>query len=162
VNAVLRPLAVPDQDLPIFEVDIFDPKLQALGEAQPRSIEKACHQPLRAPGGGKQPLHFASCEHRRQPRRALRSLEVVQPRQRLAQHLLVEKHERGKRLVLRRCRHVTLASEVVQKDGDLHRAQTLGMPLPGEIDKAPYPIYVDLLGAVAVVAPPYGVAYAVE
>jgi len=90
-DPVLRALPVAHQDLAIVEVDVLDPEFEALGQAQPGAVQQACHQPLGPAHRAQQAAHLRAAQHRGHAHRPLRPLQLVQPRQRLLQHLPVKK-----------------------------------------------------------------------
>jgi hypothetical protein len=53
-------------------------------------------------------------EYRRQPRRTFGALQAVEPRQRLVERLLVQKEQRGERLVLSRGGDIPIAREMIE------------------------------------------------
>jgi hypothetical protein len=73
----------------------------------------------------------------------------VVARDSVLQDVLVEEHERVERLVLRRCRQVTLADEVVEERFDVRRSEPLRRHPPpvsgcGKGEKPANPLPVDL------------------
>lgn len=82
--------------------------------------------------------------------------------ERMAQHVAVEKEQRGQRLVLGGSTDVLLLGEVQQEALDRGLAQVARMLLVVEKDEAPDPSTVDLLGASTVVLEPQALPHGVE
>src|SRR5262249_20089714 len=77
----------------------------------------------------------------------------VEPTQVPQEDVLIEKQERGKRLVLRRGGDVSLRRQVTQESRDLGLAETRWVTLAAPENKALDPVHVSLLRAPAVVQP---------
>ena len=149
--AVLRPLAVANQDLPVGEVRVFHAQHQAFLQAQPRAVEQACHHPGDAIELREQFSHLGRGEHDRDPHRAFRPHQIVEPGQVALEHRLVEKEKSGERLVLRRGRDVALGRKPTEERRDLRGAHLGRMALVVMQDEVADPEPVGFLRAPAVV-----------
>jgi len=94
---------------------------------------------------GQHLAYLVLVEHHGQAARLLCLFHIVQPRQFAAQHLLVEKKQGTARLVLRRCRHVSLDRQMGQKSFHLDRPHLRGMALAVEKNEAFYPLDIGIL-----------------
>jgi hypothetical protein len=161
-HPVLEALAVAHQNLAPLEIHILDTQAQGLHQAQAGAIQQASHQPMHALQVGQHLAHLVLGQHHRQAARLLRLLHIVQPRQLAAQHILVEKEQGAARLILRRCRHVSLNRQMRQKRLDLHRPHLGRMPLAVKKNEAPYPLDIGILGPYAVVLKANPLANAIQ
>ena len=159
-HAVLPALSVPDGDRPALEVDVLDPEPSALQQAETGSVEQGCHDPGRPAEFTEDPCRFLSREDDRHPGRSLRTDNLVQPRQVLAQHFPVQEQQRAEGLVLCRGADARVGGEVGQVLPDLVRAHLGGM-LHSVVDQKPLdPEDVGLFRSAAVVPLPNGAANA--
>jgi hypothetical protein len=94
---------------------------------------------------------FAGRQHHGQLGRARDALDVVDEVELLIEHLLVEKEQRGKSLILRRSGNLLIDGQMSEKLSDFAFAHLLRMAFAMEKDVAPNPIDVSLLGSYRVV-----------
>jgi hypothetical protein len=79
-----------------------------------------------------------------------------------AENLLIEKEQRGQRLVLPGRGNVAHGRKIGQKCRYLHRPELAWMALSGKKDEPPYPVEISLLVPAAVVQPADRVAGKIE
>ena len=157
--AGLPALPRPHQHLTPGEIDVLHPQLQPVHQAEPRAVAQLADQLVggrRRPGCAEDGVHLGAREHGRQARRALRAGDAVEAGQRRLEHDAVQEHQRRPRLVLRGRAHPVPGGEVGEERldrGDVERGR---MPVTAEVDEAPHPGHVGLLGAWAVVPHPDG------
>jgi hypothetical protein len=92
----------------------------------------------------------------------LRALDSVQPRQLVAEDILVQTEKRALRLILCRCGDLVSDGKVGQETLDLGCAHGCRKSLAVEADEALNPVEVRLLGADAVVSKADPIAYLIE
>ena len=161
-GAILRALAVTDDDLVRREVDILNSQTTALEEAQAGAIEQRRHEPLCAVELADDGAHLVAAENDREVSRPLGPDDVIEPGQILMQNVPVEKQKSAERLVLGRGGDPALDRQGAQKPRDLSGTHLGGMALAVEEDVAADPADVRLLGAATAVAKADGLAHAVE
>ena len=161
-HSILGPFAVANDDLMPRELDILHAQAQAFDDAHPGAVEEAPDEL----GGSMQTVEhtgdLVTRQHHGKPSRRLGLLDVVEPRQLDAQHVLAHERQRALGLILRRRRHPLLHRQVRQECLDLGRRHRVGVPLAMEKGEAFNPIKVGLLGAQAVVFEADAVADAIE
>jgi hypothetical protein len=106
------PLGVPDQDLAAAQVDVLYPEAAAFAPPQPRAIEQRRHEPGGAAHLGEERPDLFGSEHDREPGRALRSLEIVEPPEFLSEDSTIQEEERRESLVLGGGAHPSLGGQV--------------------------------------------------
>ena len=161
-HAVFSAFAIAHQNLPVVEIHILYAQLQALAQAQTRPVKQARHQP---PGPVKlreQSLHLGYRKYRRQPRRTFGALQTIQPRQRLVERLLVQKEQRGERLVLSRGCDIPIAHEMIEECRHLCLAQLARMARAVEMDEPLDPVHIGFLRAAAIVTARDRVAHPIQ
>lgn len=93
---------------------------------------------------------FSGCHHHRQSRRPRRAHDILQPRQRIIEHMSIEEEQCVERLVLRGSAHVLVRRQPGQEAVDLFSAHRCRMPFVVEEDEALDPLDVRLLRPAAV------------
>src|SRR5262245_866562 len=91
-----------------------------------------------------------------------RSNHILQPRQILMKDMAIEKQQGAQRLVLRRCRYLSLDGERAEKLRDLRRPHLGGMALAVKQDVAADPRDVGFLGAATAVAQSVRLTHAIQ
>ena len=125
----MLPFRIADRELASPEVDIFHPQRQRFEETQARTVEQLQDELRRRRRLADDLAHFVNGEDNRQTLGPLRANDVVDPRQRLLQHVAVEKEKCGERLVLRRGAHRPVDGQVAQKRIHVVRPHRRRMPL---------------------------------
>jgi len=161
-DTVLVALTVPHDDLIRREVDVLDPEPRALEQAEASAVEQEAHQARHAVKSIENGPDLVPGQHNREPLRALRPDDVVEPRQILLQHRTIKEQQCAQRLILCRRRHLFLDGQVAQELRDLDRAHLRGMAFAVEEDVAADPGDIGLLGAPTVVPGPDGFSDPVE
>jgi hypothetical protein len=100
-NAILRSLAVSDDDEVRPEVDVVDAEACAFEQTQARTVEEQRHEPGNAREMLKDGAHLVAGHDDGHAMRPPGADEVVQPGQVLPEHLAVEEEQRPQRLILR-------------------------------------------------------------
>jgi hypothetical protein len=101
-------------------------------------------------------------EYNGNPYGALCAHDPVHPRQLSCEHLAVKKEQRGEGLILGRGGNRALTRKVRQESGHLVGPHVRRVTLVMEVDEAPDPMQIGLLGPIAVVAPPNRVAQLIQ
>ena len=101
-DAVLGPLAVPDDDLVHPEVDVLDPQAATFQQAQAGAIEQGGHEPGRAVQLGDDRAHLVARQDDGEVFRAPGSDHVLQPGPVLVQDVTVELIQSALRVLNRR------------------------------------------------------------
>ena len=149
---VLAALAVAHDEGAAAELDVLDPQLQALGDAQAGAVEQRGEQPVLARfDGGQDAADLVDAQHHRQAARLTRPADLLHPRQVLAQHLVVEEQQGRQRLAVRGRGHLALGGQPTEKGLDLGPGHVGRVPQLVEADEGPHPVHIGILGARAVV-----------
>jgi chemotaxis response regulator CheB len=115
-HPVLVALSFAHHDLAASEIHILDAQAQSFEQAHSGSVKQRhdqVHQGI--VDRHDQALHLGARQHRRQTRRPLRPRHLVQPGQRLFEHLAIQEQDRRQRLPLRCRTHVPLDRQRRQK-----------------------------------------------
>jgi hypothetical protein len=150
-DPVLRALAVTHHQLATGQVQVLDAQLQAFLQPDAGAVEQAGHQPVRARQEAQHALNLVPRQHDRQPLRAARPDDRVQPGQGRLQHLPVQEQERCERLVLGTRRDLAVHSQVRQEPFDIDGTKAPGMLVAAEPDETVNPVEVRLFSPQAVV-----------
>ena len=126
-HSVLVALAASNRQLEAVEFDVHQPNRLRLADAQPAAIHEHGDQPERRWDLVHDQGDFATAEDRRKPSRGARAHRVEGTRIDL-EHLLVEKHDRVHRLILRGGGDLPLDGEMRQTRLHLRRAHRTRMP----------------------------------
>ena len=153
-NPVLGTFAVPNQDLPPLELDVFDAQPQSLSQSHASAVQHGCHESDRAAHLVKQQAHLGGSQYHRQPAWAPGGNDVVQPRQLNLQDHFVQKQDGRLRLPLGRRGNMPVHCQVSQEGCHFCRTEFAGMALAVKDDEAPDPVRVGFLGADRVVSNP--------
>jgi hypothetical protein len=151
-RAVLSPFSVAHDQLLAGEVDVLDAELQRLQDADSGAVDQRRAQVLDAGHSREDGADLAAREDHGQALGAFRMDDSLQPGDLPPQHVLVEKEQRGQRLILGRSAYVPLGRERAQEGGDFRLVQSGGMLAVVEVDESSDPGDVALFGATAVVA----------
>jgi len=127
LHAVVVALAASNRQPEAVEIDVRHTDRTRLADAQPAAIHEHGEQPDRRRDRVDDQDDFTAAQDRRKPSRGARPHRAEGTRVDL-ERLLVEKHDRVRRLVLRGGRDLPLDGEMRQKRLDLHRAHRTRMP----------------------------------
>jgi hypothetical protein len=161
-DAVLASLAVADGDLAAVEVEVLDAQSGAFENPEPGTVQDRRHQPGGASQLTEHQRDLGPREDERNPGGPLRADDLVQSRDRLAEHLAVEEQQRAEGLVLRGGAHLAPNGEVREEGGDRGRSQFRRMALAMEHDEAANPEHVRVFGATAELPQTDGMPDAIE
>ena len=161
-SSILLPLAVADDDHPRHEVDVFDAETQSFEQPHAGAVEKGDDELRRSAHLGENRPHLVLREHDRKAPRLARSHHILQPRERIVEHMSVQKEQSAQCLCLRRAGNVLARREVSEKGVDLLGSHGGRMTLVVEEDEPSNPAGVGFLGPDAVVPHADGVANTVE
>lgn len=148
-DPVLLPLTVPDGDLAIGEVDVFDPKSEAFHQPQPRPIEKGRHDPKDSVEAGENAPNLVPCEDDRKPAGSFGPFDVVDPAEVFLEHVAVKEQDGAERLILGGGRHPFFHSQIAQESADLGFSHFRWVLLVVEENEPLDPMDVSLFGAIA-------------
>ena len=129
-QAIFPTLAVTDDDLSMFEIDVLDAQLKGFQQTQPASVEKPAHQPIPARQIVQQGARFGARQHDGQPHRTFGVDEIAEPGELSTENHLVEEQQRREGLVLGRSAHLPRVGEARKERGDLGLCKRVGMTLP--------------------------------
>jgi len=101
-HPVLAPLALSDGELAALGIDVLDPQVKSLLQAEPGAIEKCHDQPRRAVEPREHRRDLGPRQHHGQSTRRRGADDALEFAEVLAEHYAVEKQHRAERLVLRR------------------------------------------------------------
>ena len=138
--------------------------LTALLPPQSGPVEQTRHQPVQTVAafhGVEEAAHFFRRQHGRQPFGPFRS-QGDQSRQFDAQHLLVQKQQGVKGLILRAGGDVAVDRQVGEKLFDFRRSHGIGVAQAVKADEAFRPVGITVFGAWRVLADATGAAESVE
>ena len=161
-HSVLGALCVAYNDLAVFEIDVLHPQRQAFAQSQSAAVQQTGDETVLSTQAPDHRLNLVAAQHRRQPLRAPGPDDVLQPRQLDLEHFLVQEKQRRQRLVLRRCRHVSIDRKVGQERFQFRPAQVPRVAHAIPVHVPADPVDVLLLGPIAVVKGPQYVAHLPE
>jgi len=150
-SPVARPFAIAHHDLLLLEVQIANPQVQALRQAQPAAIQQSRHQTDGALELTEHGANFVPGQHGGKDRGHLGRLHLVEPRQLPPQHMLVQKQQSAARLVLRGGAHPGLHRQGGEKGLHILGPELAWVAFAVVQNESPDPVYVRLLRAHAVV-----------
>ena len=161
-RAVLVALAGTHGDLSSTRVDVLHAQLQALEQAQARTVEERANESIVVVQLGQDGVDFVTGEHDWQPLGRSGSNGVVETDELAAEYIFVEEEDRGGGLILCRRGHSTFHGEMGEELDDFGGAHLLGMAEVVVVDVPPDPAHVGLLGSQAPMAESERLADAVE
>jgi hypothetical protein len=153
-HAITPALALAHADLEACEIEILDSERQTLEQPESRAVQQRRHEPagtLELPQNG---AHLVLREDDRKPARSSRSDDLGEHGSAHAQDFAIQEDECIQGLVLRRCGHAPIDSEMRQESLDLGSSKHARMTLLVEQDEPPNPLRVRMLRARAVVTEP--------
>jgi hypothetical protein len=152
--AILRPLAVANQNLAPLEIEILHPQANAFHQAHAAAVKQTREQRMNSLHPVENALHLVARQHHRQARRPLGSHHAVEPRQVNAQDLPVQEQQGRQRLVLRRRGHLAFHGQVCEKGLDFARPHVPRMALVVEEDESPRPLNILCFGSDTIMLQP--------
>ena len=150
-DAVFAALALAHHDGAACEIDVLDPQTQAFQQAHAGAVEQLAEQTVVIRQGGQHLRHLVMRQHHRKPGRALRAVDLLHPRHRQAEHLLVQKQQGRQSLLVGGHRHVSICDQPGQEGLDLGAAQISRMAQAVKAHEGAHPMDVGLFGPYAVV-----------
>jgi hypothetical protein len=151
-DTVLVALSFADDQLLSPEVDVLDPKAQALEQAQAAAVQKAGAQLLHAVHPSQDAGGLGPGQYDGDPFGALGVDEIPEPVEVSPEHVVIQEKHGRQRLVLRGGGDPFLGRQRAQETADLGLGHVIGMALAVEDDEAANPAHVGFLGTRAHVA----------
>jgi len=159
---ILAPLPIPDGDLVLAEVDVFDPQAQAFHQAHPGPVEKGQEEMIDPGQPRKGASHFVPRQHDRQMPSPFGPDQPFELAHLAPQDGPVEKEQGAQGLGLGRRADPLVHRQMGQEGIHLNFAHLRRMALPMEQDVVTYPMKVGLLRPQAHVPHPQCVTDLVE
>lgn len=139
------PFALAARHFPTTEVNILHTQGHTFHQTHAGAVQQSCHQCMRAFHFRKDCRDFLFGQHRRQPRRPVGTVDVVEPGEVALQHLLVQEERGAQRLLVGRHADMAFIGQVGQEGLDLGRSHVPRMPQTMEADIPPDPVDISLL-----------------
>ena len=149
---IFAALALAHDDLASLEIEILHAQPKPFDDAHAGAVEQARNQPSLPVQRTEQRSDLGARENDRQPARAVRGDDFIEPGKVHLQYVLVQEEKRRLRLALCGGCDVTFGGEVTEECFGLRRAQRARMLQAVEPDESAHLIDVRLLGVVRVVA----------
>jgi hypothetical protein len=145
-DALAQTLAVAHGDLVVAKIDVLHTQANAFHQAQAGTIKQFSHELVLTVQLLQNGTRFAAGENYGELRRARDTLNVVHEVELAIEHVLIEKKQCAKSLILSGCGDIFVDREMRQESGDLFLAQFGGMPFAVEKNEATGPIDVSFFG----------------
>ena len=133
----------------VGEVEIVHPQPYAFHQTQTCPVEQTGHESVHAAALCEHRLYFCRGKDGRHALWAFGTLDLAERRERLLQHMAVEKEEGVSGAILRGSGHFPVHGEVREKGPDFWRAHLFGMTLVVKKEKALGPGDIGFLRAQA-------------
>jgi hypothetical protein len=127
-DAVFVSLSLANGDLTAFKVQVLDAQTQHFEQPQAATAQQHRNEPLVARQVRHEARNLIHREDDGEPLGATRTNDALNSIERLHQHMLVEKEERGQRLILGGCGDVFLNGQVGQEAIDIVFAELPRVP----------------------------------
>lgn len=101
-GSIFVTLATPHDDLLPLRVDVLHPEVETFVQTEPGAVQQHRHRPRDAFQPSQDRPHFGAPEYYRQTLRDVAASDGAQFAQLLLQHVRIQKHQRRRRLILRR------------------------------------------------------------
>jgi hypothetical protein len=131
-DAVLRALAVADDEMALAEVDVLDPEAEAFQQSEAGAVEQAGHQSIRAVELVEDGADLVAGQDRREPLGPPGRGDPAEVLERPAQDLAIEEEDRMQGLILGGGGDIPIDREVGQERLQLGRPHLQGMALAVE------------------------------
>src|ERR1700738_435704 len=148
-NAFPHSLGFPNRDLAVAEINVLDPQAQTFEQAQTAPVEKVSHGPVIAFQSGENGTRLRSGKNDWKFRGAPDPL-TGDEFELTIQHLLIKEKERAEGLVLGGGRYFQVDGELGKECGNFRFTSFLRMAFLVDANEAANPVYIELLGAKAV------------
>ena len=117
--AVALALAVANEQLPRFEVDVLDPQPRAFQDPKARAVHELGHEEWRTAHAVDDAVDLTAGEHHRKTRDAAWALEILDPRRIGPQDPTVEETDRAECLDVGGCADATFPRQAVEECPDV-------------------------------------------
>ena len=155
-DTILSTFGIANTEVAIVEINILETKTEPLSQPQAATIQKGCDLPVWIPHVREDSMHFIRSQDHLNPHSLLATNNPLQPAKILLENMSVEKDQGAKRLILRRRRHPLLNCKVREIGPDVFTVQNFRVASAMKTDISPDPMYIGLLGPVAIVSNPNG------